>query len=230
MPASKIPGKLSSEQCSWHYIISSMLPGNLGALFEEDGSGGQRFWTWLMQWHLEPLISDVRVGALVKRIGILSGSVYLRTTPFKLALKQPHSLDSDITCKPAMVPPFAPNSSTAESQTHNEKLHGWFCNNGWLRQTNVCADSDSSTKVASQQHDTAASDTSAKLKSNKSPAPDSKNHYSQYYQPNSLVWELYLKETEAEDKEVAQLWQIGLDQLLIFVCQSLLSIPYIWSF
>ncbi|KAJ7920522.1 hypothetical protein B0H13DRAFT_1453678, partial [Mycena leptocephala] len=30
---------------------------------------------------------------------------------------------------------------------------------------------------------------------------------------------LYLKETEAEDMELAQLWQIGLDQLLIFVCK-----------
>ncbi|KAJ6529362.1 hypothetical protein B0H19DRAFT_877106, partial [Mycena capillaripes] len=30
------------------------------------------------------------------------------------------------------------------------------------------------------------------------------------------IWKLYLKETEAEDKELAQLWQIGLDQLLIF--------------
>ncbi|KAJ7927145.1 hypothetical protein B0H13DRAFT_1598978, partial [Mycena leptocephala] len=27
---------------------------------------------------------------------------------------------------------------------------------------------------------------------------------------------LYLRKTEAEDKELAQLWQIGLDQLLIF--------------
>ncbi|KAJ6545561.1 hypothetical protein B0H19DRAFT_887325, partial [Mycena capillaripes] len=30
------------------------------------------------------------------------------------------------------------------------------------------------------------------------------------------IWKLYLKETEAEDMELAQLWQIGLDQLLIF--------------
>ncbi|KAJ7186274.1 hypothetical protein GGX14DRAFT_383620, partial [Mycena pura] len=31
------------------------------------------------------------------------------------------------------------------------------------------------------------------------------------------IWKLYLKETEAEDRELAQLWQIGLDQFLIFV-------------
>jgi hypothetical protein len=55
------------------------------------------------------------------------------------------------------------------------------------------------------------------------PAPESGNHYAQHYQPNATVWALYLKETEAEDKELAQLWQTGLDQLLIFVCQILLS-------
>jgi len=48
---------------------------------------------------------------------------------------------------------------------------------------------------------------------------DSGNPYTQHYQPTAAIWALYLKETEAEDKELAQLWQIGLDQLLIFVCQ-----------
>jgi hypothetical protein len=53
------------------------------------------------------------------------------------------------------------------------------------------------------------------------------NHYRQYYQANASIWALYLKETEAEDKELAQLWQTGLDQLLIFVCHFLLCGPYI---
>ncbi|KAJ7229352.1 hypothetical protein C8J57DRAFT_1092604, partial [Mycena rebaudengoi] len=40
--------------------------------------------------------------------------------------------------------------------------------------------------------------------------------YRQHYEPAADIWRLYLKETEAEDMELAQLWQIGLDQLLIF--------------
>jgi hypothetical protein len=43
------------------------------------------------------------------------------------------------------------------------------------------------------------------------------NPYSKHYQPNATIWSRYLRETEAEDKELVNLWQTGLDQLLIFV-------------
>ncbi|KAJ7853209.1 hypothetical protein B0H13DRAFT_1643143, partial [Mycena leptocephala] len=46
---------------------------------------------------------------------------------------------------------------------------------------------------------------------------DTSSPYAQHYLPTAEIWKLYLRETEAEDKELAQLWQIGLDQLLIFV-------------
>ncbi|KIJ57064.1 hypothetical protein M422DRAFT_198449, partial [Sphaerobolus stellatus SS14] len=49
-----------------------------------------------------------------------------------------------------------------------------------------------------------------------SPVVDSESPYKQHYQPTAAVWALYLKETEAEDKELTELWQVGLDQLLIF--------------
>ncbi|KAJ7931091.1 hypothetical protein B0H13DRAFT_869966 [Mycena leptocephala] len=45
---------------------------------------------------------------------------------------------------------------------------------------------------------------------------DTSSPYAQHYLPTAEIWKLYLRETEAEDKELAQLWQIGLDQLLIF--------------
>ena len=84
------------------------------------------------------------------------------------------------------------------------------------------------TNVASQQDDTLVPDqTRSKLtvNSDENQAPTG-NHYIQYYQSSATVWALYLKETEAEDRELAQLWQTGLDQLLIFVCQISLSVPY----
>jgi hypothetical protein len=52
---------------------------------------------------------------------------------------------------------------------------------------------------------------------NNNPDVDSGSPYSHHYEPTAEIWKLYLKETEAEDMELAQLWQIGLDQLLIFV-------------
>ena len=33
------------------------------------------------------------------------------------------------------------------------------------------------------------------------------------------IWRLYLKETEAEDREVTELWNSSLDSLLVFVSQ-----------
>ncbi|KAJ7824051.1 hypothetical protein B0H13DRAFT_1658750, partial [Mycena leptocephala] len=56
----------------------------------------------------------------------------------------------------------------------------------------------------------------AQQDSHDNPDADSGSPYSQHYQPTAEIWKLYLKETEAEDKELAELWQIGLDQLLIF--------------
>ncbi|KAJ7206290.1 hypothetical protein GGX14DRAFT_367474 [Mycena pura] len=52
-----------------------------------------------------------------------------------------------------------------------------------------------------------------------SPDPGSGSPYNRHYEPTAEIWKLYLKETEVEDKELAQLWQIGLDQLLIFGCK-----------
>jgi len=43
------------------------------------------------------------------------------------------------------------------------------------------------------------------------------NPYSKHCQPTATIWSRYLRETEAEDKELVNLWQTGLDQLLIFV-------------
>ena len=34
------------------------------------------------------------------------------------------------------------------------------------------------------------------------------------------IWSLYLKEIEAEDKELVELWETGLDSLLVFVSSS----------
>ncbi|KAJ7930267.1 hypothetical protein B0H13DRAFT_1962199 [Mycena leptocephala] len=45
---------------------------------------------------------------------------------------------------------------------------------------------------------------------------DASSPYAQHYLPTAEIWKLHLMEMEAEDKELAQLWQIGLDQLLIF--------------
>jgi hypothetical protein len=54
-------------------------------------------------------------------------------------------------------------------------------------------------------------------------APNLKNnsHYAAHYGPDALIWSLYLKETEAEDRELVQLWQTGLDSLLVFVSLSI---------
>jgi Family of unknown function (DUF6535) len=42
--------------------------------------------------------------------------------------------------------------------------------------------------------------------------------YASYCRPDARIWSLYLKETEAEDKELVTQWQNGLDSLLVFVC------------
>ncbi|KAF8521979.1 hypothetical protein BU17DRAFT_45439, partial [Hysterangium stoloniferum] len=42
------------------------------------------------------------------------------------------------------------------------------------------------------------------------------NPYSKHLQSDSTIWSLYLKETELEDKELANSLQVGIDQLLIF--------------
>ncbi|KAF8512983.1 hypothetical protein JB92DRAFT_254607 [Gautieria morchelliformis] len=42
------------------------------------------------------------------------------------------------------------------------------------------------------------------------------NPYAKYCQPDSLIWRLYLEETEAEDQEVTYVWKNGLDSLLVF--------------
>jgi hypothetical protein len=55
---------------------------------------------------------------------------------------------------------------------------------------------------------------------------DTSSPYTQHYLPTAEIWKLYLRETEAEDKELAQLWQIGLDQLLIFVRKFAFSVLY----
>lgn len=39
------------------------------------------------------------------------------------------------------------------------------------------------------------------------------------------IWRLYLKETEAEDREVTELWNSSLDSLLVFVSQAHTLIP-----
>jgi hypothetical protein len=123
--------------------------------------------------------------------------------------------------------PFAPNPDSAESQTHNEKLHG-DDEGGLVPEADICTDRDPPDNVAAQQDDThPTSQTKLKQNTNERPSVDSMNPYSHHYQPNAAIWAIYLKETEAEDKELAQLWQIGLDQLLIFVCQFLFSVPCI---
>lgn len=43
------------------------------------------------------------------------------------------------------------------------------------------------------------------------------NSYTKHFASNAPIWSLYLKETEATDKELAALWNTGLDSLLIFV-------------
>ena len=92
-----------------------------------------------------------------------------------------------------------------------------FCQTDHL---DVAADLEPPANVASQQEQdhTLENQTKSNQNGDERPAPDTGNHYRQYYQANATVWALYLKETEAEDKELAQLWQTGLDQLLIFVC------------
>jgi hypothetical protein len=41
--------------------------------------------------------------------------------------------------------------------------------------------------------------------------------YAMHYGPDAPIWSLYLKETEAEDRELVELWQTDLDSLLLFV-------------
>ncbi|KAF8525535.1 hypothetical protein BU17DRAFT_18169, partial [Hysterangium stoloniferum] len=42
------------------------------------------------------------------------------------------------------------------------------------------------------------------------------NPYSKHAESDSTIWSLYLKETEKEDKELANSLQVGVDELLIF--------------
>ncbi|KAF8524686.1 hypothetical protein BU17DRAFT_84758 [Hysterangium stoloniferum] len=42
------------------------------------------------------------------------------------------------------------------------------------------------------------------------------NPYSKHVESDSTIWSLYLKETEKEDKELANSLQVGVDELLIF--------------
>ncbi|KAJ7820397.1 hypothetical protein B0H14DRAFT_2455503 [Mycena olivaceomarginata] len=86
-----------------------------------------------------------------------------------------------------MAPLYAPDPGSAESQKHNAKP-----TENISLHPSTCVDGHGSPNVGSG------------------------SPYSQHYEPTAEIWKLYLKETEAEDMELAQLWQIGLDQLLIF--------------
>ncbi|KAJ7805067.1 hypothetical protein B0H14DRAFT_2611724 [Mycena olivaceomarginata] len=77
---------------------------------------------------------------------------------------------------------YARDLGSAESQKHNEKL-----------QLPEKLGLQALTCVAAQQD------------AHRSPAAGSGSPYSQHYQPTGEIWKLYLKETEAEDKELAQL-------------------------
>jgi hypothetical protein len=57
------------------------------------------------------------------------------------------------------------------------------------------------------------------LSKNRRKAPQ-QNPYEKYLYPHARVWSLYLRETEAEDKEIVEFWKEGLDSLLIFVNPS----------
>jgi hypothetical protein len=57
------------------------------------------------------------------------------------------------------------------------------------------------------------------LSQNRRKAPQ-KNPFEKYLYPHARVWSLYLRETEAEDKELVEFWKDGLDSLLIFVSPS----------
>lgn len=48
--------------------------------------------------------------------------------------------------------------------------------------------------------------------------------YSTHYRSDAPIWSLYLKETEAEDKELVLLWETGLDSLLVFVSSNFLPV------
>jgi hypothetical protein len=49
---------------------------------------------------------------------------------------------------------------------------------------------------------------------------DNDNPYAKHYGPDADIWSLYLKETEADDKEKVELWKTGLESLLLFVSSS----------
>jgi len=46
---------------------------------------------------------------------------------------------------------------------------------------------------------------------------DAEAPYASHCRSDALIWALYLKETEMEDKEVTDLWNDSLDSLLVFV-------------
>ena len=93
-----------------------------------------------------------------------------------------------------------------------------------LRLADVCADRDPPVNITAQQEE---SKMKPKQNTDEDPFANIINPYRQDYESNAKIWALYLMETEAEDKELANLWQVGLDQLLIFVRRFLLSALYI---
>jgi hypothetical protein len=43
------------------------------------------------------------------------------------------------------------------------------------------------------------------------------NPYASHCRPDAIIWNKYLEESEAEDKELTEIWDKNLDSLLIFV-------------
>ncbi|KAJ7223067.1 hypothetical protein GGX14DRAFT_352145, partial [Mycena pura] len=100
-----------------------------------------------------------------------------------------------------MAPSYAPDPGLAESQKHKDELLSQYqCCSPFLQ---IDLPTDPPTRVAG-------------LGDADQDCFDASSPYAQHYLPTAEIWKLYLRETEAEDKELAQLWQIGLDQLLIF--------------
>lgn len=55
-------------------------------------------------------------------------------------------------------------------------------------------------------------------------AMSSNSPYATHYCLDIPIWSLYLKEMEAEDKELILLWETGLDSLLVFVSSNFLPV------
>ena len=86
---------------------------------------------------------------------------------------------------------------------------------GQLRQINIYAERDPAIQTEPKPTD-------------KSDPPDiaTQSPYSENYKSNAMIWSLYHQEAEREDKDLTELLQVGLDQLLIFVSHILLSLLY----